>query len=929
VRWKAPTLAALGAVVLLAAAGALAGLTIRGAAGAVIGAIAGGLAGVAAGYVPVFHSRADEQQSRLEHAVAQLTEASEPRFEQWASGPSLLLRPERAIVKFTGRETELATLQAWCESSTPKSVQVMTGSGGVGKTRLALHVATWWKEAGGLVVHVASGAEATVLKRTREVTAGPVLLVADYAETRLRLRDLLRAVLDDAGRVRVLLLARSLGEWWDRLAEESSPAVGQFLSTAGMMPLDAPLADVPDADLATAAVPAFAAELGVATPECVIFDLPDSRMPVLVLHAAALIAVLRSEIGSQTNSPGPMRVAVTESVLGELLEHEARYWRRAAAAHGLQDDGRVLKTVVAAAVLLGAGSLEEAAAVASRVPDLAGEGGGVLRRWGRWLFELYPGEGGRLGSVQPDLLAEYHAVIQLAGDLGLAHAVLSAIDGRQAVQALTILGRAWKLHDEAGQVIGNALHADLAGLAVAAAEVAIQTEPQVGMLLADGLANAPATLHDLVRIAETMPYPSVAVAGAQLAVTLRIRSELPPHISSQTTARWADRCGVLLSQAGRPAEAIPHTQEAVALYRELAAATPDQYHPDLAQTLSNLGVRFSELGRPAEALPRTQEAVVIYRELAAATPDKYRPDLARSLSNLGVWLRELRRPVEALPVTEESVTIYRELAALQPGRYRPDLAGALSNLGVRYSAMGRLAEALQVTEDAVAIRRELASAMPDQYSPDLPGALSNLGVRYSQVGRLADALPVTLEAVALYRELADAMPDRYRPDLAAALSNLGVRYSELGYPAEALPPAEEAVAIYRELAAMTAGRYRPGLARSLYNLAIWLQELGRLADALPVTEEVVTIRRELTTAMPDRYRPDLAAALSNLGMQYSELGRSAEALPPAEEAVNIYRELATAMPDRYRPRLTQSLYALSIIATTQRRQVGEAAETGH
>ena len=55
------------------------------------------------------------------------------------------------------------------------------------------------------------------------------------------------------------------------------------------------------------------------------------------------------------------------------------------------------------------------------------------------------------------------------------------------------------------------------------------------------------------------------------------------------------------------------TEEAVATYRELAAASPDRYRPDLARSLSNLGVAFSELGRPQEALPVTEEAVATYR----------------------------------------------------------------------------------------------------------------------------------------------------------------------------------------------------------------------------------------------------------------------------------------------------------------------------
>ena len=183
-----------------------------------------------------------------------------------------------------------------------------------------------------------------------------------------------------------------------------------------------PIQDIPDADLAAAAVPFFAAKLSVPAPSGADFDLPPHRVPVLVLHAAALVAVLRS----MTSPPGPLRVAVTEGVLDELLAHEAGYWRRSVASCGLPDDGRVIKPVVAAAILLGADSLEEAAAVAGRVPDLGHAPAGDLRRWARWLYDLYPaGPAGQLGTVQPDLLAEHHAATQLTADPTLARAILA------------------------------------------------------------------------------------------------------------------------------------------------------------------------------------------------------------------------------------------------------------------------------------------------------------------------------------------------------------------------------------------------------------------------------------------------------------------------------------------------------------------------
>jgi tetratricopeptide (TPR) repeat protein len=78
---------------------------------------------------------------------------------------------------------------------------------------------------------------------------------------------------------------------------------------------------------------------------------------------------------------------------------------------------------------------------------------------------------------------------------------------------------------------------------------------------------------------------------------------------------------------------------------------------DLARALDNLGVRFSELGRPADALPATQEAVTTYRELAAANPDRYRPDLARALNNLGILFSELGRSPEAEAARSEALAI--------------------------------------------------------------------------------------------------------------------------------------------------------------------------------------------------------------------------------------------------------------------------------
>ena len=82
-----------------------------------------------------------------------------------------------------------------------------------------------------------------------------------------------------------------------------------------------------------------------------------------------------------------------------------------------------------------------------------------------------------------------------------------------------------------------------------------------------------------------------------------------------------------------------HSVQLAALAATLTSQQVTQYRagtvdgePDaasrLAGSLNNLSVRLADLGRREEALAAIEEAVTIHRELAAARPDAFRPDLA-------------------------------------------------------------------------------------------------------------------------------------------------------------------------------------------------------------------------------------------------------------------------------------------------------------
>jgi hypothetical protein len=133
-----------------------------------------------------------------------------------AEQPSALLRAEHGVVPFIGRAAELAGLHEWAAEKKSLSVQMVTGPAGQGKTRLGyrlcaqLHGERWL--AGLVGEHVPD----EVLRRSARAST-PILLVIDYAETRVQQLIILAAALLGRQRpstpVRLLLLARTGGEW--------------------------------------------------------------------------------------------------------------------------------------------------------------------------------------------------------------------------------------------------------------------------------------------------------------------------------------------------------------------------------------------------------------------------------------------------------------------------------------------------------------------------------------------------------------------------------------------------------------------------------------------------------------------------------------------------------------------------------------------
>ncbi|MEU5809399.1 tetratricopeptide repeat protein [Streptomyces sp. NPDC047718] len=853
------------------------------------------------------------------------------RARALAEQPSRLLRATHAVVPFTGRGTDLAGLARWRDDPGEHlAVRLVHGPGGQGKTRLAARFADLSRRTGWTVWQAVlneTGADPVGTSPLRDLGSG-VLLVVDYAERwpTSDLHGLLRdPLLHRTGvPVRILLLARPAGVWWEVL----HTWIEDHLDAPGEAHALLPLADAPRAraDLFRQARNRFADHLGLPPATADGIDPPPDLdtdvdyAQVLTIHIAALAAV-DARLHDDLAPTDPARASAY------LLKRERGHW---AALHKrphepLSTPPQAMGRTVLTATL-------------TRPLGRDPHGWDALRRVGLADTEAaadtilddhrycYPPPGidpagtpPVLEPLYPDRLGEdFLGLSTPAAGPDTPHPVPGAVDdwADRAAERL-ILGRTggdppapWT-RDTLTVLIETARR--WPHVATGQLYPLLKAHPEL-TLRADGTALATLAAIETVDItvleAIEPHFPPGRNTDLDLGIAA-IADRLARHRLSTTQDLFAhattnDDLAIRQSYAGLRNEALRTAERALEAWRHLAQASP--FHtPRLAAALSNLGVHLAETGQWDEALTNTEEAVDIYRRLAAGNPTAYESDLAASLSNLGVRLSQVGRSVEALTITDQALEIKRRLAAKNPAAHEPDLASVLVVHGVGLARAGRRAEALTTTEQAVDIYRRLAAGNPTAYESDLAASLSNLGVRLSQVGRSVEALTITEQALEIKRRLAAKNPAAHEPDLARLLCNLGVRLSEAGRHDEALTAGAQAVAIFRRLAADIPTAHDAELAISLTSLGGNLTMMERTAEALTVAEEAVVVFRRLATDNPTAFEPFLAGTLSNLGKDLESAGRQAEAFAVTEESVTIYRRLPADTAAAHGPYFARSL----------------------
>lgn len=867
---------------LIVAASVVAAVVLGQVGGTVPGAFAAVAAGVAA--AAVWQVRLDQRAGA--ERVAQLKDAEDryalpgPAREQ---SVAQLLRPEEEVVSFRPR-SELDQVVGWVADSEPHiAVQLVIGDGGTGKTRLArqvIHEIAGWR-----AQWVPSGSERGSVGTAREA-GEPVLLVVDYAETRTGLEELLADITADTDGpdMRVLLLARSAGEWWQQLIDNSEHQLGDLL--AALQPITlGPISDsAHQPDVFHEALAAFADKLGVECPNAEL-TLADPDAVVLVIHAAALLTVL--DHTSDLAAEAPRSRA---DVLAGLLRHEARYWHKSQAVRGLGLNSVVERRAVAAMCLVGADDDASAGELLATIPDLADSAqqrGQVVL----WLRDLYPvpqtteGQQEWMGSLQPDLIAEQLIVSVLSEWPKSISLLFRGLKGKRAARALTTLARAALTDAAAEHQLDMALKSNLEHLAIPALAVAAETNPAMGDVIRKALVSSMPPANVLERIADALPYPSRALAETGAVVTRTLAEQAVNDPSRR--AGWLGRLDSWLSDLGRLEEALAASGEAVTIYRWLVQDCLGAFVPELARSLGNQSVRLLALGRLEKAGHASDEALASYRRLTQDSPDASMPDLAVFLSNRSALLANLGQQEQALAASGEAVTIYRRLAQENSDAFMPGLARALNNYSNDLWALGRMEEALAAIEEALPIRRVLAQDRPDAYLSNLAKSLGNQGIFLQSLERSEEALAAVDESITIYRALAQEQPDAYLPDLAKSVTIRSAPLHSLELLQEAIDASGEGVTIYRRLAQDRPDAFIPDLARALMEQSECLLLVGRLEDAVDASQEAITSFRELAQDRPDAFIPVLARALNMLADVLAVLEREPEANAARVEAAEL------------------------------------------
>jgi glycosyltransferase involved in cell wall biosynthesis len=832
---------------------------------------------------------------------------------------SQLLRAEEQIVPFDhARQPFLAEQIAWATDVTyPISIRLLTGAGGVGKTRLAIELCVRLQHLGFEAGFLRGDQEDVEIRELAQKLAGTdkhSCVVIDYAETRqATLLALLRNLMEHPVHrgIHVLLLARDGGGWWNMLASKDPLCESLLEGAASTGPFELPFLHSTENDRRAAykvALLTFAHHLG-ATPPAHEPQLDEAHFAhPLFIQMAALISLS----GERPKS--------AEALTRTLVSHERRYWRKALAFLGAQSE----YVEDQAALLMVLSTFANGVATARELDDLWHDSGGdraLLKQVFSCLAPLYPGRQG-LEAWRPDLLGEALIAQILLTETGPQ--VLGAVFGKgnQAVRrsTFTVLSRVLRNRADVIQVVEDSLPPFFVRCANEIVTACIELPGPLAQIAENVYLKLPQPLQWQAAgiLDKYLKFDLFVLSGLDVLVSKTLVSKAEKVFEKKkavdTSFRYAtalNNLSVALSRDGQDDAAVSTAESALEIRRKLAAVDPIRFDEPLASTLSGYSNALEAVGRTAAATAAALESLNIRERLAKAHPGKYDQSLATSLTSYSNCLAELGKADEAFEVCAKALEITRRLVQSSSGDFREDLAIDLGNYATSLGALGRSDDALVAIKESLDIHVILAAEKPERFENDLARSLSHYADCLAKKGDSAAALTASKQALEIRQRLAQAKPARFEGSLANTMDGYAARLSENGDVNGGKQMSTCVIEIRKRLAASNAAKHLDELAVSLCNHAVHCAETGDFDKALDVDRQAIAIRRVRASERAERYEGELALSLTNYSNHLANCGQWGEAVEQESEAVQLFQKCAARIPRRYLSNLRQSKYQLA------------------
>ncbi|MEV4135451.1 trypsin-like peptidase domain-containing protein [Dactylosporangium sp. NPDC049742] len=910
------------------------------------------------------------------HGVAALlrpieTHQLSERDPQPGSSPAALLLARRHIVRFLGRDDLLAEMVTWA-GGTGFGAWLLHGAGGQGKTRVAQELATRLADGRWATVWLLPDAQADALAVLPKVVT-PMLLIVDYAESRIdQLEALLRAYVQQRpnGPVRLLLLARTDGDWWHSLRKMRGANARELLDGARVeqlgelepQPAGQPTGyqqAITDLSDHIAAMPGYAAHDWATTAARLVAaaEPEPARVMALTVQLTALADLLDS-------IDPTARPAGYESVEDRVLTHEGSYWRVSARARGLDPDPGLatLEDILAATMLFGAESWTAADALLEHMPTLAGGPRSQIDRIHAWIGDLYPPADDRpWGGLQPDRLAERAAGLRLLRRPELIDKLLPVASAVQRAQLLTVYARAANqpaFSRRLDQHLADLVSRRPEHLAAIAIKVATQVERPEPLIRGVLVANATCTPALQATLVAALPAASLLLENlaAELFATHRRHAaetgDPDDEQHRRDNAMNARAESVSRAARGDRGEALDSAMTAVSIHQRLGVGRAGEFAADLALSLTNAAERLSDVGEHQRGLEHTEWAVALYRQhprtertaLAAALVvrswqqgrlGRSRPAYASAAKAVRIYRRSggtepadraalagalhalahhgaaIGRDERSLALIDAALKLQHDLVEENPDAYRLDLAKFLHTKARVQTALGRRDDALKTLATAEEVYRILTGLAPTAFLPDRPAVVNSLAEQMCALGRRGMALEITKGVVQHYRRLVDEHPDQFLPDLAQALIGLSDRHADVGEHELALLAATEAEAVSSRAPYPHPNAEISASALVQRTLSLRYRDVGQFWRAYDAARGALHAHLALRRHLGGAVAAEVAASLTGAAERCLEVGDLPHGIEHAESAVFTYRTLALSRTGRHRAGLAMALGALA------------------